>query len=183
MHLSFIYLMDLDLEESITFFGDLFSNWLPHSFYHHRKLSNQEHQEKSLETIDAFEENFDKQKDALIPFLNTLWSSLEAGDLFDDDAFNEWIAFCKLFKSEMNHMINSRRVIDRTDKYVFNSKKPLSKKQTLLHGLFSDYIHMTNNRLGILNRDEGYLAFLIRNGLKAYQAKEIDKVSVKSTQV
>jgi hypothetical protein len=39
----------------------------------------------------------------------------------------------------------------------------LAKQQ--LWAIYDSYIHMLNNRLGIMNRDEGYLGFLIKEVL------------------
>ena len=31
---------------------------------------------------------------------------------------------------------------------------------------YADYLHLTNNRLGVLNRDEGYLAYLMMRSME-----------------
>ena len=41
----------------------------------------------------------------------------------------------------------------------------ISPEQQQRWAIYDSYIHMTNNRLGILNRDEGYLGYLIKEGL------------------
>ena len=34
--------------------------------------------------------------------------------------------------------------------------------------IYSSFVHMTNNRLGLVNWDEGYLAYLIKSSVSDY---------------
>jgi len=51
-------------------------------------------------------------------------------------------------------------------KYSFDVEEAYSdaKLERWMH--MADYMHMTNNRLGILNRDESYMAFLLTESLQ-----------------
>jgi hypothetical protein len=46
----------------------------------------------------------------------------------------------------------------------------ISEEQQQLWPIFESYVHMTNNRLGILNRDESYLGYLMQQSLTALSA-------------
>ncbi|MGB5931124.1 MAG: lantibiotic dehydratase C-terminal domain-containing protein, partial [Cyclobacteriaceae bacterium] len=53
---------------------------------------------------------------------------------------------------------------DEYDQYTFDRWR-----------IYDSYVHMTNNRLGIQNRDEAYLAYLIKKCLDIMLAETVEK--------
>jgi hypothetical protein len=51
--------------------------------------------------------------------------------------------------------------------FRITGKNDLQEEKQRLWFIYSSYVHMTNNRLGILNQDEAYAAFLISKCLSA----------------
>ena len=76
----------------------------------------------------------------LQPFLKNLWSDLEKGVLFEEEWLNDWIAQCKKLRTTYISTVLS---------------------ETKQMEIYRSLMHMTNNRLGILNQDESFLAFLL----------------------
>lgn len=172
LHLSFIYTMGFDLISAVSFFRMIFYNWLPRSFRFYTKgLSREEYQKLSNETIDSFSRAYEMQKSALLPFHQSLWEGLEAKSEFDDENINTWISKNKVIKEKLNIALENKQLTPRKLTYQLPVEivQSISTDQELLWNFYADYIHMTNNRLGILNKDEGYLGFLIMQSLKALQ--------------
>ena len=172
LHLSFVHTMGFDLDAAISFFRMIFYNWLPKSFrFYTKSISKEEYKKLSFETIDSFSKSFEMQKAALVPFHRALWEGISSESEFEEVALNKWILQNKLIKQELAAAFLSQQIDPREDKYQLpvEVKGGLEADQELLWNFYADYIHMTNNRLGILNKDEGYLGFLIMQSLQMIQ--------------
>ncbi len=170
LHLSFVFVMGLDLNEAVSFFRMIFYNWLPRSFrFYSKGLSKEDYRKLSYETIDSFSRSYEMQKAALIPFHQSLWNGLEAGSDFEEDNMNVWIAKNKIIKNKLDQAASLNQLLPRDSTFQLPAKvaQTLNPQQELYWNLFADFVHMTNNRLGILNKDEGYLGFLIMQSLLA----------------
>jgi thiopeptide-type bacteriocin biosynthesis protein len=173
LHLSFAFTMGLDLKSAVSFFRMIFYNWLPRSFRFYTKgLSKKDYHKLSHETIDSFSKAFEMQKGALLPFHQFLWEGLEAGNEFEDENLNDWITKNRVIKDKLETASENNRLTSRETTFQLPSEATpiISPEQELLWNIFADYLHLTNNRLGISNKDEGYLGFLIMKSLKALQS-------------
>jgi thiopeptide-type bacteriocin biosynthesis protein len=92
-----------------------------------------------------YEKSLKDQKTTLIPYLQFLWNALEQKKLFEEVWFNEWL---------------------RAMKKIANKLKKAGYKNNQLHLLYEGYIHMTNNRLGVANIDEPFIAYILKQALK-----------------
>lgn len=170
LHLSFAHTIGLSLAEVCDFFGMIFYNWLPRSFRLSGTIENSgEYRQKSEETLLAFRQSFSLQKEALLPFHRTLWEALEAAEEFEEEALNTWLTQMAVIRLQMETTQSHGELSPRQANYYLSDrlKAYLSPARHLLWGIYADFIHMTNNRLGILNKDEGYLGFIIMESLRA----------------
>jgi thiopeptide-type bacteriocin biosynthesis protein len=135
LNICMSYALGMDKVETIAFFDHLASNG-----------------EKSLYT-----KNFEKQKDAILPFLSQLWSSLEEKIPFDKPWFNNWIQTITDIGKEIKRAYTNNKL------YPLDPKK--GHPQNPLWYLYESYIHMNNNRLGIYNMDEPYIAYILKETL------------------
>lgn len=166
LHLSFIYAMKLNLEQATSFFKHFFHHWLPRSFsHHHRKLTSYERKRLSQETIDAFNVAFEKQKEQLIPYHTAIWEGLQDAGEFEEPYMNQWLKENKKIKLQLDAALMLQKLRKRPPNLRLKSEGYLSPEVKLMWGLYADFIHMTNNRLGILNRDEGFLGYLMMQSL------------------
>ena len=81
-----------------------------------------------------------------------------------------------MFLDQLISKENSGELSSRISKYVYQFKPNNYPEKELLWSIFVDYIHMTNNRLGIFNRDESYLSFMMMRCLE--EIKQDEKVGV-----
>ncbi|MFT5167517.1 MAG: thiopeptide-type bacteriocin biosynthesis protein [Saprospiraceae bacterium] len=168
LHISFVYSIGLSVSEAVTFFELIFENWLPAAFEIFENNTPEEViREKLKETMALFYESFEEQTEDLIPFHQNLWDDLKSGDSFESDALNNWIQENQRLSLELSQAAETGELSPRTDPYILSEAffQKVPEKNQLLWHIFADYVHMTNNRLGILNQDEAYLAYLMMKSL------------------
>jgi thiopeptide-type bacteriocin biosynthesis protein len=97
-----------------------------------------------------FQTLFDTQKEELLHLLNTIWQSCEQNTLSNIPYLKKWGARNLLFINKFRKTTNS---FSATSHYL---------------GVLGSLIHMTNNRLGIRNHDESYLAYILLNFIRIF---------------
>lgn len=176
MHLTFIHSAGLNIDQAISFFDFHCKNWLPHTFKNiQEEITQEDFESQSFLSTQAFEESFESQKSSLIPFHFKLWNAMEEGIPFEEDTLNKWFRKNKIIIDELR--LNEKELNYRTSKYVYQIKSTKFPEKELLWSILVDYIHMTNNRLGIFNQDESYLSFIMMRCLE--EIKRNDRVGVK----
>ncbi len=169
LHLGFSYALGMDLDETRGLFQRFFDNWLSRAYYFFEKdISKEELERRKTETLTAFEKNFNEQKEALLPFFETVWQALHKGQKFEQEWLNQWV-------DDMEEVGNQLKVIQKNKKlaapewYMQKTLDGFSLAQQERWAIYDSYIHMINNRLGIKNRDEAYLGYLIIESIKVLQ--------------
>jgi thiopeptide-type bacteriocin biosynthesis protein len=161
MHLSFAYAMSMTLKEAQEFYRSIFYGWLPSAYGGYRTdITAEQRQEAQDAVLKAFEEQFERQKGMLLPFHTTVWEALHEGVEFEQEWLNDWIRAVQATARDF-HAAKERGEI--TD--PMHSTSPEVQNNLFGKSILGSYVHMTNNRLGIMNRDEGYLGFLIMRSL------------------
>ena len=161
MHFCFAHALEMDLEQLAAFCHYISRGWLRRAYAWTPEMTRDEHQAQRTEVLKAFAEMFEKQKEVLVPFASLLWQGLEEEALFESGWLNEWVR-------EMREIGVSLEEAHRADELVLDGPmhryvatiEPHTRGQALW-GIIESYVHMTNNRLGILNQDEAYLGYLI----------------------
>jgi len=151
LHLTFIHAAGLGINEAISFFDFHAKNWLPYTF---KKKDGQ------LNTA------------SLIPFHSSLWKAMEDGNSFDEENLNNWLKENKLILEDLISKEKEGELSSRTKKYQYQFRPSQYPEKELLWSIFVDFIHMTNNRLGIFNRDESYLSFMMMRCLQEIKKNE-----------
>ncbi|MEL6556882.1 MAG: thiopeptide-type bacteriocin biosynthesis protein [Bacteroidota bacterium] len=165
MHLSMAFGLGMDRAQMIGFFDRYFARWLPRAYYFFEKdFSEEELKRRKKETLEAFESTYANQQENLIAFFNQIMELLEEND-FADTWLETWVNGSKAAKSGLDSLI-AKDAYTPTKYYEILEEGGFSKGNQIQWALFDSYVHMTNNRLGILNRDEAYLAFIISKTLK-----------------
>lgn len=170
LHLAFVHSIGLDQAMAVHFFNMIFENWLPHTIELPETMQQKDYLiEKMNETVDLFKLAFEEQQEGLVAFHQQLMSDLKSGGAFESDVYNNWIKKNRLLSLQLAKLADQGQIPKRRDAYSMSKEieKRLSPTQQSLWNIWADYIHMTNNRLGIFNKDEAYLAFLIRKSLEA----------------
>ena len=139
LHLSFIYSVGISKTSSIPFLKIFFDSWSSAVYKNHPKAIIEQ----------QFTALYEQQESIIKPFLDHLWNDLEEEVLFEEEWLNNWIIQCKQLRVA----------------YESSLLSPLTKRMDVYRSL----IHMTNNRLGISNHDEPFIAFLLMKALDFIQ--------------
>jgi len=154
LHLGFAFSLGMDLIEATAFYSHIFNLWFSKSWGYEQDISEEELKKRRDITLKAFAENFAKQKTALIPYHNTLWNAFTGNISFEQEWLNRWM-------EQTAATGNRLKTAHASGELVF----PQWLTSQPLWFILESYVHMTNNRLGILNRDEAFLGYLIKESL------------------
>ncbi|HLP46581.1 MAG TPA: lantibiotic dehydratase C-terminal domain-containing protein [Candidatus Kapabacteria bacterium] len=173
LHLGFVFALGMNLAEAGEFFSRIARHWFASAYGYIPNAPNisPEELKKSREiTMKAFEENFSRQKATLVSYHETMWNAFTAGREFEQEWLNFWVQRMKAIADELKNMQKQNKLL------IPPWFQPEPGKKTPVdcqYGwpILESYIHMTNNRLGILNRDEAYLGYLIKESLKAVELR------------
>ncbi len=138
LHIIALYAVGLTREQGANYFGRLCDRWAP-VFIRPVATHNGTPEQWLEEMKEQFEKNFRPQQEEIRLSVVELWESLQKGR-FDREQ-PEWLRWLR-----GNELI-------------------LQQLGDALDFSFPTLIHLTNNRLGISNADEVYLAFVLSKAL------------------
>lgn len=98
---------------------------------------------------------FLNQKDTLVPYIRTIWENINTRN-FEDGIFLEWL----------KENIISNESFDKLDFIIKIDPLHIRSIDKTKYVILLSCIHMTNNRLGINNIDEGLLFYFLKESLK-----------------
>ena len=169
LHLTFAAALGMDWHEALHFYTRVAQHWSHHPALFAPALSPQaraQHRDKIWRT---FAQRFAQQQGILVPYHETLWRALMDDVAFEHNWLNQWRhdmqqVGCALRRAQAQQQL----LVPPEWPFDTTGARPTTLQQ--LWPLFESYVHMTNNRLGILNRDEAYLAYLMQQSLQALSA-------------
>ena len=157
MHLSFATASGMDINEAKHFYDKIFQGWFPRAFFVRKEEGEEKLEKARKETLEAFENSFQNQKEGLFNYVETIWEGLESKEEFESEILNTWIQKV----SETAKELHAANIIFPENFYKTNSELDIPEPRQKMWSIYSSYIHMINNRLGIFNQDEGFLGYLI----------------------
>lgn len=149
------------------FFYVVCMSWYPRaSRVQWEALTQEEQQDRKEEIFKAYEQQFRSQEANIKPYVLELLSSgdkdLQEG--IEDYAFS-WYQSSRNIASQLESCYKRGNLEDPGwIKSILGNEIPDHQKATW--AIYSSYVHMTNNRLGLDNSDEGFLAYVIMGCLK-----------------
>lgn len=164
LHLGFAHALGMELPEAIAFFTRISKLWLARAFGYMPGMERDEVLKRKASTLKAFEDNFQKQKEVLIPFHRTVWEAFGDDVHFEQEWLNTWISDMR----GIGHRLTTAQAEDALEfpeHVTLDPDADVPRDRQLLWAIWESYVHMTNNRLGILNRDEAFLGHLIHQSL------------------
>jgi thiopeptide-type bacteriocin biosynthesis protein len=164
LHLAFAHAVGMSREETKEFFRYIFTGWLPMAYETGLPLTEEKRIEMRQEVLHAFEENYKKQEASLKGFHATLWEAFSEDAEFEQEWLNKWLEGMRSVKTQLHSLNNTGKLIF-PHRVVTYPNYSTEEEKASFWSIYSSYVHMTNNRLGVLNRDEGYLAYLIQKSL------------------
>ena len=172
LHLGFVYGLEMSFQEGMDFFARVSKAWLPRAYYHWEKdITKEELKRREEEVLQAFETNFNQQAEMLVPFFNTVWNALNEGVEFEQEWLNQWVkdvrSTCHQLKDlQAQKLLDAPQWTKRLDE---NPTFDAAHRERW--SIYESYVHMVNNRLGIQNRDEAYLGYLMRKSFDALKSE------------
>jgi hypothetical protein len=165
MHLGLAWALGMTLQETRHFFARIFEGWFARAYGFVPHLSAEEIAHRRQATLAAFAESFKRKQAVLVAYHQRIWQALVAGWELEQEWLNRWLCGMRKIGHELKTADARKRLI-----YPYGLKPdpatPVSIDRQNRWSILGSYVHMTNNRLGILNRDEAYLGYLIVNSLE-----------------
>ena len=166
LHLGFAHALGMPLEEAAQFYVYIYRGWFARSYGFHQGLSEEERVQRQEETQALFDKQFAQQSGVLIPYHETLWQALEDGVEFTSKWLNRWIDEMRDVGVAFREAQAEGRLDFSQEWHPHDPKRGIPVSQQVRWSVLGSYVHMTNNRLGILNRDEAFLGYLIQRCLR-----------------
>lgn len=166
MHIAFAVKAGMNNYDAYQFFTRQFQNWLPSAIFSKGGDSPQELNKNTSEVLTAFSTSYEKQRNVLEPFAQTIYQSLKNNmTLLSSSWYLNW---CDNIETMHREII----LLKKKDRLFI----PKTFQETLIQDyripqewyVYDSLCHMTNNRLGILNQDEGFLGFILARLFKVF---------------
>lgn len=105
--------------------------------------------EKRSICMESYSNAYNRDKDGIYLLLEDLSDNLKLNKDLEDDTLNNWLESNKGIRNRFNLIVDGNLSANYT----------LTSDYTLK--IYKSLIHMNNNRVGIYNPDEGYIAFIL----------------------
>lgn len=167
LHLTMAHAAGFSIEESIEFFDFFYKNWLERPETSNNAIVDQRNAKTDdQEIMDTFEKAYQYQDKILQSHLSQLWKALERDYQHLSRTLQEWHFNNQVIAKKLTHAQQANQLAERTANYRYPIDIQPSSLQTK-RSILADFVHLTNNRLGIVNRDESFIAYIIMRSLQA----------------
>ncbi len=161
LHLAFAFALGMEFQVMEYFFSNLFKKNLVRS----TKLQNPETISSPTQSTEALKNSFlityQKQKDKLIPFVREMYHALKQENSVEKNLGN-WIVRNQQIAGQITLAVTQREIRLNENKLPRNGIQKIIPKEKLKYWpIYEKMIASTNNRLGILNKDEAFLAYIM----------------------
>lgn len=160
LHLIFSHAFGMDLAEASSFFTNIYHHWFDYASFGRQNTSSANFRQE--ETRALFLQAFNQQRNLLVSQHKQIWRALTKNLTFNDPWLNQW-------RERMRIICKNLEAAEEKCFYPPQSAAVPTRQKKW--GILESYIHMTNNRLGIVNRDEAFLGYLISESLKHLTAE------------
>jgi hypothetical protein len=155
LHLGFVFSIGMTIDLAIEFFRKNCRDWLP------RPMKEEEGEVVRRKIMLQFENAYALQKKAILPYITGIWDELEKNPIGNGiPSWENWLSINQEVHTNLQLLLKNG--ILKIKDFELNTSQP----ETAIWGILGDFVHMTNNRLGIMNRDEGFLGFMLSEALK-----------------
>jgi lantibiotic biosynthesis dehydratase-like protein len=174
MHLGFATGIGMSQAEAAGFFGVLFEQWKTQLLKRESSYSRSH----GPTVLHSFQKIFEHQKRELVPYHAALWEVFKSYNQIGDEDFSEWVHTNAKLGLELNMAIEDglfekRRLAIARGSFSDN-------RQAILWNIFASLVAALNNRLGIHNKTEGFLLFLLSQSLDTLKvrSKSLERTAV-----
>lgn len=164
LHLTFVKAIGMSREKAVLFFEMIFQNWLS------RALPSDESEldviKEKGHILNQFEKSYAVQEEAFLPYITGIWEKPAPSVTSDLSTMYHWWHTNQLVAENLQNFLDNELLEARSASSRYEIIPGMNEKQTNHWSILADYLHMTNNRLGVMNRDEPFLAYLLTTVLK-----------------
>jgi len=163
MHLGFTYGTGMSKKEIFFFYKKLYQDWFPQNFQIYNNTNNEFQKIENEKVAESFYTSFNQQKDFLVPYISELWNEIKKNKAVEEiDWLESWIDHAQQIDTKLKalNFLSSLHIPE--DYQQLLDSQNINRPELFL---YESFFHMTNNRLGLLNNDEGFLAFLLMESL------------------
>lgn len=165
LQLTMVHSAGMDLEKARAFFKVYYENWLPVAVEAIAGAENAE-QAKPL-IVNYFKESYEVNQPAFDQYVQEVWAALESGEFMENEIlFAPWAQSNQLVFSTALHLHENKLWDGILPPYLYQADGETSGFEAQYFSILGDLIHLTNNRLGIFNRDEPFIAYVLMKSLK-----------------
>jgi hypothetical protein len=162
LHTAFVYTLGMDVKQAYLFFLRLYKATLPFAGRFIHKSYDKPINNEQLQTATKILANsYEKNKMILSNYIGTLWDAFHKNLIFHEDWFNDWLYNCAIICKQVKYLNNNGRLNYPEWWFKLNPDIDAEDPTQRLILILGSYIHMTNNRLGLLNYDESYISFIL----------------------
>lgn len=108
--------------------------------------------------IQYMEDFFHNQKEPFIDFHTKLWGSLKIKEEFLEEPYNLWLEQCYYTASDIRRTFRQRAL-------------HIEAKFSALWTMYAKLLHKTNNRLGLIGRDESLVYYIMMRSLEKIESE------------
>lgn len=160
LHLGFLYSLGFSLLSAVEFLNCYKKQWLSYSI-----------QRKESDIENSFQEQFNEQKSELLEFHQVVWQYLNTDSSnFAENWFNHWLLQMRDIKKSLVDLMTAGQLKPVSNVYYnYSGSTPEQRESQSLWPIYDSYMHMTNNRLGVANHDESYIAYIMAHCLASLE--------------
>jgi len=159
LHLGLVHSFGFDAEQAALFYEKGFESML--------EITQGGDGEEDFQTnlIAGLYDNFQEQKEGLVGFGEYILSSLNEGEEFEDEWFNNWVAKAKEANAQIEALQQSGKYVV-PEKFEVNEKLSISASQQEKWPVIEYYLRGINSQLGITNIYELNLIYTLKETTK-----------------
>lgn len=164
-HLSLAYSVGMGIVEASSFFKLLFNQWVD------KNTATEDKENPRLSdgaVVRSFQKIFELQRKDIVPYHSALWELFKNYRKVADEEFINWFHVNANLSLEIDLAMESGKLKPRTS--VFTGYSFQDKAQEQRWNYCEEFIRLTNNRLGIHNKNEGYLYYVMAQSLHVLTA-------------
>lgn len=158
LHLSLLYSVGMSLNDAATFFRLRSAAWIEKNVEAH-----QQGPATNNNVLRSFQKIFGLQRKDLIPYHSALWELFKNYRASAGEDLVDWFHLNTKLSLEMDLALESGKLLPRPNQ--FDNHKFSNKMEEYRWNYCEEFISLTNNRLGIHNKNEGYLYFVMAQSL------------------
>ncbi len=156
VHLGFCYAVGMDGAEAQRFLGFLSEKWF---------AENYETPEERSKVESSFAKIYNLQRKDTIPYHLALWQMFKDYDQMEEDPIANWIRGNSNMSLELDLALHIGKLKPLRTLHPVTGTGHSPKWE-----YFEQLFHLTNNRFGIFNKNEGYMLYTMSESLKTVAA-------------